>query len=68
MVVISTIILKCQAYAWIYNLLSVPLTALPPQDSAMGEGRDVWEHGPPPRKMRRMEWVSSVEAAELGDQ
>lgn len=26
----------------------------------MGEGRDVWEHGPPPRKMRRMEWVSCM--------
>lgn len=32
----------------------------------MGEGRDVWEHGPPPRKMRRMEWVSHCMGA-VGD-
>ncbi|XP_050729015.1 zinc finger protein on ecdysone puffs-like isoform X3 [Eriocheir sinensis] len=34
------------------NILNAVLSS----DNAMGEGRDAWEHGPPPRKMRRMEW------------
>lgn len=47
-------------------LLFLPVITFPPQDNAMGEGRDVWEHGPPPRKMRRMEWVSYCMGVLLG--